>query len=290
LKKYWQSLNKMKIIVSHISPDIDSIASVWLIKKFYPGWSRAELKFVPAGSTYENKPVDENPEIIHVDTGMGKFDHHQTNDETICATVLVFEFLKKNHFLKKNQIEPLSRMVNQINVFDHFGEVYFPEANSDYFDFLLSNIIDSGLKSTLKNDEEIVNAVFPFLESIFNIFTKKVSAEKEIKKGYVFQSHWGKTLVISSRNEEVMKLALKSGFQMVCRKDPDKKNVRIKTLPNKKLTLRPLYQKIIKIDKKATWFLHASGNMLLNGSSKNPVFIPSSLSLPKLIEIIKNCP
>jgi hypothetical protein len=30
--------------------------------------------------------------------------------------------------------------------------------------------------------------------------------------------------------------------------------------------------------------------MLLNGSSKNPVFIPSSLSLPKLIEIIKDSP
>ena len=39
----------MKYIVTHTSPDMDAIASVWLLKKFLGGWDKAEVKFVPAG-------------------------------------------------------------------------------------------------------------------------------------------------------------------------------------------------------------------------------------------------
>jgi hypothetical protein len=58
-----------------------------------PGWKSAEFKFVQAGETLDNLPPDNNPEIIHVDTGFGKFDHHQTDKET-CASKLVFEYLE----------------------------------------------------------------------------------------------------------------------------------------------------------------------------------------------------
>ncbi|MCX7955632.1 MAG: DHH family phosphoesterase [Patescibacteria group bacterium] len=277
----------MKTIVTHISPDLDAITSCWLIKKFLPGWKNAEIKFVPAGKTLNEKSPDENSEIIHVDTGMGRFDHHQTNDN-ICAATLVFEYLKKNHYLKKNQEEALEKLVNQVNIFDHFGEINFPSPDSDHFDFLISSIIDSGFKNILKNDNQLVEYVFLILDALLIVFLKKNQAEKEIKKGFVFKSKWGKTLVVLSKNEDVLKLALKKGFKLVARKDPDKGNIRIKTLPFKKYHLRTLYQKIVKVDKKASWFLHISGNMLLNGSSKNPNFISSSLTLKQLIDIIKN--
>jgi hypothetical protein len=114
-----------------------------------------------------------------------------------------------------------------------------------------------------------------------------VRAEEAIKSSFVFHSRWGKSLAMESKNEEALKLALKSGFKLVLKKDPDRGNARIKTLPDKKLDLSPLYKEIIKHDKKGTWFLHVSKNMLLNSSSKNPNFIPTSLSLKKLIEIIK---
>lgn len=277
----------MKIIVTHISPDIDAITSCWLIKRFLPGWQNALIKFVPAGSTFENKNPDENADIIHVDTGMGKFDHHQTN-ENICASTLVFKYLKKQKFIKKNQEEALERIVEQVNIFDHFREVNFDNPDNDIFEFLISSIIDSGLKSIIKNDDELVEYILPILDSLLVVFTKKVNAEKEIKNGFIFNSKWGKTLVIASKNEDVLKLALKKGFKLVARKDPEKGNIRIKTLPEEKYHLRPLYQKIVETDKKGTWFLHISGNMLLNGSSKNPKFIPSKLTLKQLIDIIKS--
>lgn len=277
----------MKIIVTHFSPDLDAITSCWLIKRFLPGWQNALIKFVPAGSTLENKNPDENPDIIHVDTGMGRFDHHQTTENT-CAAILVYQYLKKKKLFKKNYEEALERLVNQVNIFDHFGEINFENPDADYFEFLIPSIIDSGLKNLFKNDEEMTSYIFLILDGLLNMFLKKIQAEKDIKNGFVFKSKWGETLVLSSKNEDTLKLALKKGFKLVARKDPEKGNIRIKTPPDKKYHLRPLYQKIVEVDKKATWFLHVSGNMLLNGSSKNPKYNPSKLSLNQLIDIIKS--
>lgn len=277
----------MKIVVSHFSPDIDSIGATWLIKKFLPGWRDAEIKFVPAGSTLDGKTVDSDPEIIHVDTGMGRFDHHQS-DKYTSASSLVFEFLKDKDHLKNHQITALSRLTDQITAFDHFGEVFFPEASSDHYEFSIHKIIEGGLKSVLKEDLKLMEAVFPMLDALLSIFVKKINAEIELKKGFIFNSSWGKSLVMETKNEETTKLALKLGYTFVAKKDPEKGNIRIKTLPGKKYDLKPLYDEIIKVDKKATWFLHQSGNMLLNSSSKNPNFIPSKLTLHRLIEIIKN--
>lgn len=277
----------MKIIVSHYSPDIDSICAIWLVKKFMPGWSKAEIRFCSAGSTLDKEPVDSNPEIIHVDTGFGRFDHHQTKKYT-SASELVFSYLKKEKLLKKIHQAALERLTSQITDFDHFAEVYFPLPDSDHYEFMIHKIIEAGLKTALREDLIVVNSVMPFLDAVFNIFIKKINAEEEIKNGFIFKSRWGRSIVVSTKNEETTKLALKKGFQLIAKKDPEKGNIRIKTLPDKKFDLKPLYLEIIKHDKKATWFLHISGNMLLNSSSKNPNFISSSLSINKLIEIIKS--
>lgn len=276
---------RMKTLVTHQSVDLDSVTACWLIKHFLPDWKDAELAFVPAGSTLDGIPPDSKPSIIHVDTGMGTFDHHQTSDFT-SASKRVYEYLVgKNHIPSKFQ-KALEKLINIVNEIDHFGEVYYSEAASDRYDFLLSQIIE-GLKAPLHDDKKITEMGLILLDAVFQILKNKVKAEKAIKEGFVFNSKWGKSLAIESKNEEAVKLALKSGFKFVVKKDPVRGNARIKTLPDKKLDLTPLYNQIKKYDKKGTWFLHVSKNMLLNSSSKNPHFIPTSLSLQKLIEIIK---
>jgi len=275
----------MNILVTHQSVDIDAITACWLIKRFLPGWEEAELTFVPAGSTLDNIPPDEKPSVIHVDTGLGRFDHHQTNEYT-SATKRVFDHLVKEGHLQSKLQTPLHKLVTIVNESDHFGEVYYPEAASDRYDFLLSQIIE-GLKAPLHDDKKITEVGCILLDAVLQILKNKVRAEEAIKAGFVFHSHWGKSLALESKNEEAIKLALKSGFKLVVKKDPDRGNARIKTLPDKALDLTPLHKEIKKHDKKGTWFLHVSKNMLLNSSSKNPHFVPTSLSLQKLIEIIK---
>ena len=276
----------MKTIVTHFSPDLDAITSCWLIKKFFPGWQNAAIKFVPAGLTYENKPVDLNPEIIHVDTGLGKFDHHQSNDKT-CSAEKILNYLKKKGLIKIKLIKPLNILVDFVIEDDHFLEVYYPEPESDRYDFLINNLID-GLKNTLGDDNKLVEFIFTALDGVLDKLKKKETAQEELKKGFIFQSYLGKSFVIESANDEVLRLAQKVGYQLVARKDPKYGNIRIKSPPNPKLDLTPIYNKILKIDSKGSWFLHSSKHMLLNGSPKRPDQIPSPLTIPKLIEIIKS--
>ena len=84
----------MKTIVTHIGPDLDAITSLWLIKTRFPGWEEASIAFVPAGKTLHDAPPDEAPDIIHVDTGFGKYDHHQSDADT-CAAQLVYQTVKE---------------------------------------------------------------------------------------------------------------------------------------------------------------------------------------------------
>ncbi|OGK24645.1 hypothetical protein A3A46_01260 [Candidatus Roizmanbacteria bacterium RIFCSPLOWO2_01_FULL_37_13] len=276
----------MKTIVTHFSPDLDAISSCWLIKKFLPGWQNALIKFVPAGSTLNNLPPDDNPEIIHVDTGLGKFDHHQTNIKT-CSAEKILDYLKKNGLIKMKLLEPLTRLVSFVIEDDHFLEVYYPEPEADRYEFLLNNTID-GVKIVLAEDQKLAEFVFVILDGTLEKFKKKIAAEEETKKGLIFQSYLGKSFAVESPNDEVLRFAQKIGYQLVIRKDPKFGNIRIKCPPEPKLDLTPIYNKILKIDSIGSWFLHSSKHMLLNGSPKRPDQIPSPLSIRQIIEIVKS--
>jgi hypothetical protein len=120
----------MKIVVTHASPDWDAITSTWLIKRFLPNWENAKVMFVPAGERIQGSKMQVpnnneedaiehigDDEVIHVDTGMGPLDHHQTSDLGVCGASRTWDFVKKHHngnekwFFKADAIE---RIVNII--------------------------------------------------------------------------------------------------------------------------------------------------------------------------------
>lgn len=274
----------MKTIVTHIGPDLDAITSVWLLKTFLPEWHEASIAFVPAGKTFKNDPPDADPEIIHVDTGFGKFDHHQTDADT-CAAKLVYEEVVKTH----GQDEALLRLVNLVNDIDHFREVFFPNPAADFWDLSLVNQIDGW--RLLHPDDPLrwVDWVMNSLDAIYKNFQNKIWAEKEIKENSLeFETPWGKGLGLETTNDEVVHLGQKMGYNVVVRKDPRKGYVRIKSLPKDEIDLTKVYNKLLSLDPEATWFLHASRHMVLNGTSKNPDMRPTKLGLNEIIEVIKN--
>lgn len=275
----------MKTIVTHISPDLDACTSTWLIKRFLPNWRGAQVVFVNAGSTLNDMLPDEYPDIIHVDTGLGKFDHHQYT-ERLSAARRVFDFLQKKRVFKTKDKEALDRFVDFVTLIDTFGEVYFPEPNADMYDFLLHQIIN-GLKSLYQNDQDVMKTTFTLLDATFISFKNKIHAEKELKQGRMIHTKWGNALVIESKNDEVMPIALKNNFAVVVRKDPVQGFIRIKAFPRTDIDLTELYQRILEKDHVGTWFLHASKHMVLNGSSKNKNSIPSDITSIELIEIMR---
>jgi hypothetical protein len=92
-------------------------------------------------------------------------------------------------------------------------------------------------------------------------------------------------------NDTVLKLAQKMGYVVVVRKDPRKGYVRIKALPEdgkkKGVDLTLAYEQLRKIDPDATWFLHISKKMLLNGTPKNPKMKPSKLNVRDIIKVLE---
>jgi len=273
----------MKKIVTHFNPDLDAICSVWLLKKYAPGFKNAEVVFVSAGETYKNIKVDSREDIVHVDTGLGQFDHHQLKNKTSAAQ-LVFNWLKnKKKELKKDRA--LIRLIKVVTAVDHFDEVRWPGSAKDRFNFQVWEMLD-GLKQAGKlNDQGLIRTGSKCLEGVYTGLKIKIKAEKEIEEGYQFKTRWGKAIGCLSSNNEVLKLAQKLGYVLAVQKDPETERIRIKARPDSKVDLTETEKKVKKLDPQADWFLHISNKMLLNGSSKSKMK-PSRLSLKKVIEIM----
>lgn len=296
----------MKTIVTHHYPDVDAITSVWLIKTFFIGWEEADIVFVPAGQTLNGAGADSDDEVVHVDTGMGKFDHHQSDAHT-CAARLVFEHLRTERgesvpaaphdFIDHQNAhhwheEALDRLTQVVVDIDHFGQVYWPEPPRDIYDFSFEGMIDGLKLITLgrNGDREVAEFGMKALDGIYHTLINKVWAESELKtKGVEFTFQRKKGVGIESVNDDTMPIAQKKGYALTIRKDPHKGYVRIKAHPGSGIDLALLYEALKQKDSEATWFLHASHKMLLNGSTKNPTMRSSTLSLSDIIDIVKEC-
>jgi hypothetical protein len=272
-----------KTIVTHHNPDLDAAGAVWLVKRFWPGWEKAEVKFVPAGERLKSPPPSQSP-VIHVDTGMGRFDHHQTDAPT-CATKLVYEEVVKNW--PKKADEALARLVRLITDIDHFQEIFWPEPAADRYDLMLHRILD-GWRGEAADDEKNLDRVLDALDGVYRVLRDKVWAEKELEeKGVAFETGWGSAVGVETINDEVITLAQQQGHALAIRKDPRKGYVRIKSLPNDEIDLTPIYERLKELDPQASWFLHSSRHILLNGSTHSPRMKPTKLSLDEVIAVVK---
>lgn len=282
----------VKLIVTHINPDLDAVASVWVFKRFDEQEAgQATLGFVSAGDRIspvilEQRGLDADM-VVHVDTGLGDFDHHSEAlaNKRVCAASLVRDYVV-NKYPDIAKDEALKRIIDFVIDVDHFGDFYWPEPNNDRYLFNLDEVLHH-LKTIGDTDEEVVEFGLKALDSIYAGFGVRIAAEEEIKKGIEFETVWGKALGLFTANDEVMKFAQKSGYNLIVRKDPEYGNVRIKAVPGKKIDLTQVYEKITSRDNEATWYFHPAKTMLLNGSHKKPNQVPSRLSLEEVMQIIK---
>lgn len=294
----------MKIIVTHTSPDMDAITSVWLIKKFLPNWQDAKVEFVPAGERigYDvekakklTDPIEivGESEYINVDTGLGPLDHHQLSDDTVCGASRTLDYVKGNlSNMNKERLEALDRMIKVVVDIDHFKEVFWKDTTEDYHEFSLVSILDGLKLKNPNNDLYYLSFISEALDGVFHEFENRIWAEREIKeKGVEFETRFGRGIGFDSINDEVIKLSQKMGYVLVARKDARKGYLRIKARPNqngeKKVDLTLAYEKFKKMDPDATWFLHVSKKMLLNGSVKNPKMRPTRLKLGDIIKVLE---
>lgn len=275
-----------KIIVTHLSPDFDGIPAIWLLKKFHPDFVDAKVAFVPVGeATYNNEPVDSNPDVVHVDCGGGRFDHHQTNDFT-CGAQLVYEWLVKEGYIKDDQA--IERMVQIFTELDHGWDAYkWCESASDRWEFSLHNILVGFKMLNPKQDEKFVQWIMPALDAVYKIMQNKVRAEMEVEKGRKFKTRWGEGIAAFTANDAILDVAIKEGYAIVARKDPAKGYIRVTGSNKHDVDLTKAYEMCKSKDPDATWFLHASKVLLRNGSTRNPTMRPTKLELDEIVKILE---
>ncbi len=284
-----------KLIVTHHAPDLDAITSVWLLKRFdSQRYANAKIAFVNPGDTISLEEAEKEfncqlHEITHVDTGLGEFDHHQMEraSREICAATLVFDYLK--------QVRPeiaddlaLIEIIKIVLDVDHFGEIDWPEAKENRFVFTLHELIHGHESIEPHDDDSQLHFGMKALDCAYAEMTNRLKAEEIISnKGIEFSISEGKCLGLETQNDESIKIAQVKGYVLAIRKDPEFGHIRIKVRPDAQFNLEKLYQAIKEIDSKATWFYHASGKMLLNGSIKHRNQIASALSLQSMIRLIE---
>jgi hypothetical protein len=279
-----------KVIVTHLSPDLDAICAVWLLKKFVSELAEAAVKFVPAGETWQGKAVDADADVIHVDTGLGKFDHHQTRKKT-CAAKLVYDWLVKTGKAEKDKA--LERLIVVVTEIDwQAADIAYPDAADDRYAFLFNErqIIQGWQKLFPHEPEKILELGMPVLDGIWENFKSKIEAAKAIKEGIKFETQWGKGVGAETNAFGFMALGQMTGFAVVVARDPRRGHIRIHGMDQKgfaKVNLTGAKRALMKHDPEASWYLHSSRHILINGSALNPKMRPTKLSLEEVIKVLK---
>ncbi len=286
--------NSKKLIVTHHVPDLDAIGAAWVLKKFdSQTYADAKFAFVNPGERISKHQVEQMGltlhDATHVDTGLGKFDHHQPDRAQLntCAAKLAYEYVCSLHpALKKNQA--LKELIAFINDVDHFQEIHWPDASNSRYAFMIQELIRGHELYNPQNDESQLYFGLNCLNYGYQSLKQIIDANQIIlKEGIQFNLNQGACIAMHTANDETIKQAQKQGFLMAIRKDPNQGHVRIKVRPDANFDLKKLYQEIIKIDSDATWYYHPNGKMLLNSSSKHRNQIATDLSINKIIELVK---
>ncbi len=270
----------MKTIVTHMNPDLDAIASVWLLKRFGGSEFRdAKVSFVPAGATYKDMPVDGDPDIVHVDTGLGKLDHHQSNEYTAAAKK-VYEYLGLSQ-------EAVKRLVDLVVAVDHAKDIAWQDAGEDKWELWLPSLISGyRLLATEQYDRQLAFGL-EAMDAAYKTMSNKVEAEKEIVGGTEFDTRWGKAIALLTYNDSVLDMGIRRGYVLVARKDPRKGYVRVTGRSDKGVDLTQAHAEFANRDNQATWYLHPSKVLLRNGSTKNPKMRATQLTLAEIVEVLK---
>jgi len=267
------SLEQPTTIVGHLAPDLDCLTAIWILIRFDNAAS-AELEFVPAGTTWQQQPVDSNPHIIHVDTGAGRYDHHQRPSRTLCAAELV-----------RRAIAPrdpaLERMVRQV------GQIDNATAPAGELGFFNINALITGYNLLFPNrPRHVAYAMLPNLDAWYEHEARQIRLEQAFARRLEFDTPWGLGIAMESEDGGSSKLAYRHGAVLYAYRDGHGW-MGIAAQARSNVDLAPIYLDLQSVDQEADWYLHPNHRLLLCGSATAPPHVPSRLSLPELVRVIQ---
>jgi len=266
-------LEQPTTIVGHLAPDLDCLTAIWILIRF-DGAADAELEFVPAGTTWQQHPVDSNPRIIHVDTGGGRYDHHQRNSRSLCAAELVRRAVAPRD-------QALERMVRQVCQLDNATA---PAGEQGFFNI---NALITGYNLLYPTrPRHVAYAMLPNLDAWYEQEARQIRLEQAFAHRLEFETRWGLGIAMESEDGGSSKLAYRHGAVLYAYRDGHGW-MGVAAQARSDVDLAPVYVDLQRVDHGADWFLHPNHRLLLCGSATAPPRVPSRLSLPDLVRVIQ---
>ena len=268
----------MKTLVTHINPHLDDIASIWLFKKYHPEFKDAKVEFISASRNQAQK--EESEDKIFLGTGGGKFDEHKEGLNT-CAASLVYEYLKGKGFTPTDEITPkaLERLIEWNRSIDT-GKALA----SQFDEFSVQSFIRCK-DSTPQNSKRSVELGLEILDRILTVLKRRQQSIKDWDKRKEFTTKFGKSFAVISETID-REFCREQEGNLFLMYNPKHKSVQFFT-PSFDIDLKPIYEKVKKLDPQASWFLHQSHHMVICGSSSAPDSKPTKLSFEELIKAAK---
>jgi hypothetical protein len=256
-------------LVTHLHPDLDGLLGLWILIRF-GGVSDYQLAFVPVGTR-----LDGDDTALHVDTGLGEFDHHQTSDDT-CSAKLVYE-----RVFRGRTDAAVAELVNFALLTDWYRD---PDKTNDPFG--LNSAIEGLNELEPKRPERVAESTFQILDALHASLTVQLEAQRETAKGRPFDSRFGPAFAIESSNPHVRELAYRAGARVFVFVDPIDGYRGYKARSQDGVDFTDLFHEVSAREPDADWFLHSSKELLLCGSAKAPDRRLSKLSLDELAALI----
>lgn len=273
----------MKTLVTHINPHLDDILAIWLFKKFHRDFRDAKIEFLSAakeGITYEGKPVDSDPDVIHFGIGRGKYDEHK-GDLGQCAGSLVWQEIKSGGLAPQNEIElkAYEELVEWNRLIDTGQAPQYEFAEFSVQSFLRP------LDNQPQTSQKAIELGGEILDRILQVLKRKQQAILDFEKRVEFDTRFGHTVAVSSETVD-RAFCKRQGGDLFLIYNPKYSSVQFFT-PGE-ADLEPIYHKAKKLDPKATWYLHQSHHIIICGSHSAPGSQPTKLTFEQLIELAKN--
>ena len=261
------------IIVAHLAPDLDCITAIWIFLRF-GGVKEVELRFVPAGTTLNNLPADSDPHIVHVDTGNGRFDHHQRHVTTLSAAELVRRTLAAHNVA-------LERMVRQVTLIDNALPTERPGCD-------LGTLADTF--NTLYEDDpaRVVELMLPNLDAWYAHEVRQLEIGEAFAGRVEFCTPWGRGIAMQGPYGGSSTMAYRAGAVLAVYRETRHGWMGIAAQSRSQVDLHPLAQRLAVIDSEADWYLHPSNRLLLCGTPKAPAKRISRLSMDELVQTIEH--
>lgn len=286
----------MSYIVSHVSPDWDAIASLWLLQRFGP-FDEAEIALVNTGAP--DPAMLANATAV-VDTGRElapdrwRFDHHQlpgAEANSCCAASLVFQWLKPLN--DPAHLEYLAPLIDLIEA----GDTGKPAANESRRTGIHAMLSAWKARGILR-DIDLIARGYDVLDDLAEHLLAAYEARRSLDRHVVYRSIDGLLVALDKAPQGATYAAFEAGAQLVLWHSPSEETVSvgINRAPESgvhcgwlatKTKLREEYGTPIQ-QELATWYIHEAGFFAGRGTRKAPDLRPLTVSIETIAAAIDN--